>query len=85
MPENEGLGQMSRKYSAIEYVWTQEKIANFIDFVNRPYFYQDVAFGTRTLTLEGGGKITMSNVIRTVTRSTTYDYVVPSTLQRRII
>ena len=64
---NRGPG--SRKYSAIEYVWTQAK-STTIDFVNRPYFYQDVAFGTRTLTLDGGGKITMSNVIRTVTRST---------------
>ena len=46
------------------------KVDHFIDFVNRPYFYQDVAFGTRTLTLDGGGKITMPNVILTVTRST---------------
>ena len=46
------------------------KVNHFIDFANRPYFYQDVAFGTRTLTLNGGGKITMPNVIRTVTRST---------------
>ena len=46
------------------------KVDHLIDFVNRPYFYQDVAFGTRTLTLDGGGKITVPNVIRTVTRST---------------
>ena len=46
------------------------KVNHFIDFVNRPYFYQDVAFGTRTLTLDGGRKITMPNVIRSVTRST---------------
>ena len=46
------------------------KVDHFMDFVNRAYFYQDVAFGTRTLTFDGGGKITMPNVIRTVTRST---------------
>ena len=46
------------------------KVDHFIDFVNRPYFYQDVAFGTRTLTLDGGSQLTMPNVIRTVTRST---------------
>ena len=46
------------------------KVDHFMDFVNRAYFYQDVAFGTRTLTFGGGGKITMPNVIRTVTRST---------------
>ena len=46
------------------------KVDHFIDFVNHPYSYQDVAFGTRTLTLDGGGKIIIPNVIRTVTRST---------------
>lgn len=46
------------------------KVDHFIDFINRPYFYQDVAFGTRTLTLDEGSKMTMPNIIRTVTRST---------------
>lgn len=46
------------------------KVDHFIDFVNRPYFYQDVAFGTRSMTLDDGSQITMPNVIRTVTRST---------------
>ena len=69
MQGNEGLGQIFRKYSFIEYVWAQAKSTTMY-FVNRAYFYQDVAFGTRTLTFDGGGKITMSNVIRTVTRLT---------------
>ncbi len=43
---------------------------HFIDFVNRPYFHQDVAFGTRKLKLDEGEVIMMPNVIRTVTRST---------------
>ena len=46
------------------------KIDHFLDFVNRPYFYQDVAFGTRMLRLSSGEKITMPNVVRKVTRST---------------
>lgn len=46
------------------------KLDHFIDFINRPYFYQDVAFGTRKLRLNSGEKITMPNVIRKVTRST---------------
>lgn len=46
------------------------KLDHFLDFVNRPYFYQDVAFGTRKLSLNSGEKITMPNVIRKVTRST---------------
>lgn len=45
------------------------KLDHFIDFVNRPYFYQDVAFGTRKLVLSSGEKIEMPNVIRKVTRS----------------
>ncbi|KAK3737882.1 hypothetical protein QZH41_003161 [Actinostola sp. cb2023] len=46
------------------------KVDHFIDFTNRPYFWQDVAFGTRILKLDSGQKVTMPNVIRTVTRST---------------
>ena len=46
------------------------KLDHFLDFVNRPYFYQDVAFGTRMLRLSNGEKITMPNVIWKVTTST---------------
>ncbi|KAL9961192.1 hypothetical protein ACROYT_G030092 [Oculina patagonica] len=43
---------------------------HFLEFANRPYFYQDVAYGSRVLKLDSGEKIPMPNVIRTVTRST---------------
>lgn len=46
-----------------------EKVDHFVDFVNRPYFHQDVAFGMRKLKLESGETIEMPNVVRTVTRS----------------
>ena len=46
------------------------KVDHFIDFVNRPYFYQDVAYGTRVIKLETGEKLAMLNVVRTVTRTT---------------
>lgn len=46
------------------------EVDHFIDFINRPYFYQDVAYGTRVIKLETGEKLTMPNVVRTVTRST---------------
>ena len=46
------------------------KVDHFIDFINRPYFYQDVAYGTRVIKLETGEKLVMPNVVRTVTRST---------------
>ena len=45
-------------------------VDHFIDFINRPYFYQDVAFGTRKLKLNNGQEVLLPNVIRTVTRST---------------
>ena len=47
-----------------------DKVDHFIDFVNRSYFYQDVAYGTRVIELETGEKLAMPNVVRTVTRTT---------------
>jgi hypothetical protein len=45
------------------------KVKHFVDFINyRPYFYQDVAFGT--LTLDDGRQATMPNIVCTITRST---------------
>ena len=46
------------------------QVDHFIEFINRPYFYQDVSFGTKLLKLDNGQTIEMPNVVRTVTRST---------------
>ena len=46
------------------------KVDHSVDFINRPYYHQDVAFGTRTLKFDSGESVSMPNVIRTVTRST---------------
>ena len=46
------------------------KVDHFIDFVNRPYFYQDVAYGTRVIKLATGEKLAMLNVVHTVTQTT---------------
>jgi hypothetical protein len=46
------------------------KVDHFVEFVNRPYFYQDVSYGSKILNLESGEKIQMPNVVRTVTRAT---------------
>ena len=45
------------------------KVDHFLEFSNRPYFYQDVSYGTRVFKLESGERLTMPNVIRTVTKS----------------
>jgi Fe2+ or Zn2+ uptake regulation protein len=45
------------------------KVKHFVDFINyRPYFYQDVTFGT--LTLDDGRQATIPNIVCTITRST---------------
>ena len=46
------------------------KLEHFLTFVDRPYFYQDVAYGQRTLKLENGERLAMPNIICVVTRST---------------
>ena len=46
------------------------KVDHFLEFINRPYFYQDVAYGMRTLVLDSGEKVQMPNIVRTVSRST---------------
>lgn len=48
----------------------QRQLDHFLDFTMRPYFYQDVAYGTRTIKLESGEELVMPNVVRTVARST---------------
>ena len=45
------------------------KLDHFLSFVDQPYFYQDVAYGTRTLKLDVGNHLVMPNVIRIVGRS----------------
>ncbi|CAB4003483.1 Hypothetical predicted protein [Paramuricea clavata] len=49
------------------------QVDHFIDFINKPFFYQDVAYGTRTFQMDSGATLKMPNVIRTVTRSTMID------------
>ena len=46
------------------------KLDHFLEFTSRPYYYQDVAFGIRTIKLETGEEIVMPNVVRTVARCT---------------
>lgn len=48
----------------------RSKLEHFLDFVDQPYFYQDVSFGTRTVKLDSGQQMVMPNVVRTVGRST---------------
>ena len=46
------------------------KVDHFVKFTNRPYFYQDVSYGSKILILKSGDRIMMPNVVRTVTRYT---------------
>ena len=47
-----------------------EKVEHFVEFINRPYFYQDVSYGNKVLTLDNGDTIEMPSVVRILTRST---------------
>ena len=46
------------------------KVDHFVEFINGPYFYQDVLYGNKVLTLDNGDRIEMPNVVRILTRST---------------
>ncbi|KXJ26973.1 hypothetical protein AC249_AIPGENE9994 [Exaiptasia diaphana] len=43
-----------------------DKVEHFIDFISRPEYLQDVAFGTKTLKLDSGERIAIPAVVRTV-------------------
>lgn len=45
------------------------KTDHFVNFIARPNFLQDVAFGTKNLKLDSGEQITIPNVIRTMVPS----------------
>ena len=47
-----------------------DKLEHFLLFIDQPYFYQDVSYGTRTVKLDSGQEMVMPNVVRTVGRST---------------
>ena len=42
-----------------------EKVDHFVEYLSRPEFVQDVAFGTKKLKLDSGEKIIIPAVIRT--------------------
>ena len=46
------------------------KLDHFLEFTSRQYYYQDVAFGSRSIMLESGEELVMPNVVRTVARCT---------------
>ena len=47
-----------------------DKLEHFLFFIDQPYFYQDVSYGTRTVKLDSGQEMVMPNVVRTVGLST---------------
>ncbi|PFX12332.1 hypothetical protein AWC38_SpisGene23731 [Stylophora pistillata] len=64
-----GLGSIPEKIISHRVRIDQGKLDHLLSFINRPYCYQDVAFGLRTMTLNSGEKLGMPNVICMVTRS----------------
>ena len=60
----------SKSSTYIQYLDANSKVDHFVDFINRPYFYQVVSYGNKVLTLDNGDRIEMPNVVRILTRST---------------
>ena len=42
------------------------KVYHFLDYISRPELLQDVAFGTKTLKLDSGGRVIIPAVVRTM-------------------
>jgi len=61
-----GKGQPLPKIPSFRTRIDHEKVDHFLEYISRPEFVQDVAFGTKTLKLDSGEKIIMPAVIRTV-------------------
>jgi len=68
--KNVGIGMSIKRQPTHRVRIDLSKLDHFLSFVDQPYFYQDVAYGTRALKLKSGEELIMPNVIRTVTRST---------------
>ena len=68
--KTEGLGVPAEKIPQHRICVDQRQLDHFLEFTMRPYYYQDVAYGTRTLKLESGEELVMPNVVRTVARCT---------------
>ena len=60
--KGQSVPQIPRYRAKIPY----EKVDHFIQYISRPEFVQDVAFGTKTLKLDSGENIVIPAVIRTV-------------------
>ena len=46
------------------------KVDHSVEFIDRPYFYQDVSNGNKVLTLDNGDRIEMPKIVRILTTST---------------
>ena len=60
-------------FAKIPHHWVRidkRQLDHFLEFISRPYFYHDVALGSRKIKLESGQELEMPNVVRTVARCT---------------
>ena len=48
----------------------QRQLDHFLELTMRPYYYQDVAYGTRTIKLESVEEFVRPNMVRTVVKCT---------------
>ena len=48
----------------------QRQLDHFLEFTMRPYYYQDVSYGTRTIKLKSVVEFFIPNMVRTVAKCT---------------
>ena len=70
LAKSEGPGVPLEKIPRHRIRVEQRQLDHFLEFTMRPYYYQDVAYGTRTIKLGSGEELVMPNVVRTVARCT---------------
>ncbi|KXJ22171.1 hypothetical protein AC249_AIPGENE4203 [Exaiptasia diaphana] len=61
-----GRGQPVKEKQIFRARISNEQMDHFLDFVSRPEFLQDVAFGTKSMKLDSGERITIPAVVRTL-------------------
>jgi len=68
--KTEGPGVPAEKIRRHRIRVDERQLDHFLEFTMRPYYYQDVAYGTHTLKSDSGEDLVMPNVVRTVARCT---------------
>ena len=68
--KSKGPGMLIEKIPRHSIRIQQHQLDHFLEFIMKPYYYQDVAYCTRAIKLESGEEFVIPNVVRTVAKCT---------------